>query len=319
MTVQPGANLYTQGFGSYPENVEIPVISNVDPGSNNTGYPIGKRWINQTLNNSWVLTSIKAFNGTLTANWEPSGGAATTVSEITGNSGVAMPVGGNINIVGTTGEFTTTGAGNTLTIAVTDPFTVNDLIVTTNATIRNNATIGPLTGSVTTIGNDNAGTIVSIEGPNVAINTTSGSNNLTTIGEDSGTSRVVINSADDMEINSPNNVVMTVQALQVDGGFVYKYARINTTSYQIVKSDYFIGMDTTGGPLTVLLDAAPVVGQAVIIEDVGGSADANQIVVDGNGLNINVPNGISQGTLTINTVYTGFLFVFNGVAWSVVA
>ena len=140
MTVQPGANLYTQGFGSYPENVEIPVITNVDPGPNNVRYPIGKRWVNQTLNNSWVLTSITAFNGTLTANWEPSGGATSTVSELTGNSGIATPSGGNINILGTTGQFTTTGSGSTLTIAADDPFTIADLDVTGDGTIAGDVT-----------------------------------------------------------------------------------------------------------------------------------------------------------------------------------
>ena len=58
MTVQPGANLYSQGFGSYPENVEIPVISNVNPGPNNVNYPLGKRWINQALNTTWELTDV---------------------------------------------------------------------------------------------------------------------------------------------------------------------------------------------------------------------------------------------------------------------
>ena len=118
-----------------------------------------------------------------------------------------------------------------------------------------------------------------------SMNTTPGSPNLTTIGEDTGSSRVVINSADDMEINSPNNVVMDVQALNVVGGYIYNYVRIDTPRYQILKSDFMIGVDTTGGPLTVILDATPVTGQAVIVEDVGGVADTNIIRVDGNGNN----------------------------------
>ena len=69
MTVQHGANLYTQGFGSRPENVEIPHIDVRPPGVTDVNYPIGKRWIDQIGNAAYTLTSVSASLGTLSANW----------------------------------------------------------------------------------------------------------------------------------------------------------------------------------------------------------------------------------------------------------
>ena len=44
MTTQPGANIYTQGFGSRPENVEVPHLDVRAPTTTDVLYPIGKKW-----------------------------------------------------------------------------------------------------------------------------------------------------------------------------------------------------------------------------------------------------------------------------------
>lgn len=75
MTIQPGANLYTQGYGSRPEGVEVPRIDVRNPTSSDINYPVGKRWINSVESSEWSLGSISASNGSLTANWIPLGGA----------------------------------------------------------------------------------------------------------------------------------------------------------------------------------------------------------------------------------------------------
>lgn len=70
MAFQPGSVLYTQGFGSRPENIEVPHIDIRDPGINDFGWPIGKIWVNRIDNQAFILTSITSFNGTSRANWE---------------------------------------------------------------------------------------------------------------------------------------------------------------------------------------------------------------------------------------------------------
>ena len=50
MTIQPGAMLYTQSFGSRPEGVEVPVIQTRPPVGTDVKYPVGKRWIDSVAN-----------------------------------------------------------------------------------------------------------------------------------------------------------------------------------------------------------------------------------------------------------------------------
>ncbi len=69
MTIQPGATVYTQGFGSRPENVEVPHIEGRDPTAADTNYPIGKRWINNVGNTVHTLTSLLISQGTPSATW----------------------------------------------------------------------------------------------------------------------------------------------------------------------------------------------------------------------------------------------------------
>jgi len=73
MTFQPGANVYTQGFGSRPENVEVPHLDMRDPTPNDILFPIGKRWTNTIGNSEWVLTSQSTIGNVTTSTWVPLG------------------------------------------------------------------------------------------------------------------------------------------------------------------------------------------------------------------------------------------------------
>jgi hypothetical protein len=118
MTTQPGAMVYTQGFGSRPENVEVPVISNVAPASNQTNYPLGKRWINTAANTYYVLTNLTTSAGITTATWTLMESGTTAFLSLTGDSGTALPSAGNVQIAGTANQITTTGSGSTVTISI---------------------------------------------------------------------------------------------------------------------------------------------------------------------------------------------------------
>lgn len=85
MTAPVGAQLYTQGFGSRPENVEIPFYSIAAPSPNKVNFPLGKRWI--TSGSEYVLTSFSSLNGTLQANWTALGGGGAFPIAAVGNSG----------------------------------------------------------------------------------------------------------------------------------------------------------------------------------------------------------------------------------------
>lgn len=80
MTIQPGAQLYTLGFGNRPENVEVPFISNRAPSSMDTNFPIGKRWIDTVGQNEWILVGLSSVGGVLSAIWSQGGNEAATTS-----------------------------------------------------------------------------------------------------------------------------------------------------------------------------------------------------------------------------------------------
>ena len=116
MSFQTGAELYTLGFGSRPENVEIPHIDLRIPSTTDILYPIGKRWINRATQTEYVLTAITTIGGITSASWTLLGtnsGALNTLT--TDDSNVVTPVAGNINLIGAS-PLSTTGSGADATI-----------------------------------------------------------------------------------------------------------------------------------------------------------------------------------------------------------
>lgn len=123
MTFQPGATVYTQAFGSRPENVEVPHIEGRSPSIYDIGYPVGKRWVNNVGNLAYELTSLSVSQGVTTANWALLGSTGGALNTLTGDSGGPIsPVSGNITLAGTAGQLTTTGSAGTITFGLAGPF-----------------------------------------------------------------------------------------------------------------------------------------------------------------------------------------------------
>jgi hypothetical protein len=77
--IQPGANLYTQGFGSRPENVEVPHIDTRDPTQQDVNYPIGKHWVNTVGGEEFTLVSQSSVGGVLISLWASGGNEAASM------------------------------------------------------------------------------------------------------------------------------------------------------------------------------------------------------------------------------------------------
>lgn len=124
MTIQPGAMLYTQGFGSRPEGVEVPHIETRAPTSSDVNYPIGKRWINTASGSEYSLTSFTTMNGLTTANWGFLGSSAGDLNSLTTDDAtVVLPTAGTIVLHGNaTQGVSTTGSNGpgTTTVTVAD-------------------------------------------------------------------------------------------------------------------------------------------------------------------------------------------------------
>lgn len=323
MTVQPGAMVYTQGFGSSPIDVQTPVISKVNPGVGDVNYPVGKRWINTVENDSWTLTSLTSFNGNVTANWESAGGATTSISEISADTGTAIPVASTITIAGTTGEITTTASGSTVTLSIPATATLNHVTASTLSVTGtsnlgtgagSNTTISSGTGAILGIGSSSA--ITTVEGI-FNLNSDLGNVNPTIIGNLAGTNTLTLNSAGILAINSSDFIQASAPLIRLTGS-LYLSTKTVSADYSMVAGDFYVGVNTSGGPVTILLPPGALAGDTVIIGDIGGNVATNEIIINGNGVFINVPAGLSQSQLAIVIPYTVYLLIYNGTTWSVV-
>lgn len=147
MTIQPGSSLYTQGFGSRPENVEVPHIENREPTTMDVNYPLGKGWVNPSANEEYVLTSLAVNNGVMTADWEvrATPGTLDTLSDDS-NTTVA-PVANNIKLAGTADQITTTAGSGEITFSLIGPYTPSTYTA-------HSVLLGEGTASIGTVGPD---------------------------------------------------------------------------------------------------------------------------------------------------------------------
>lgn len=108
MTFQPGANLYTAGFGSRPENVEVPHLDVRAPSATDVMYPIGKQWVDSIGKNTYFLVSLSSFGGITTATWEKVQAAENALLSLSDGTTLVFPdTNGTIQLVGTTNQITT--------------------------------------------------------------------------------------------------------------------------------------------------------------------------------------------------------------------
>ncbi len=144
-----GANLYTQGFGSRPENVEVPVVAPISPTIANVAYPIGKRWINTVSNVEYVLTSLPMVSNVVTAVWTLNGTNTGPLNTLSDGSTVVTPTGGNIEILGTGSEITSTGTNGPGAITLSFPSAMiapGSFATTTTLAVGTNATVAGTLG-----------------------------------------------------------------------------------------------------------------------------------------------------------------------------
>jgi len=98
------ANLY--GIGSSGTSLSaagvIPVIRTTNPSESDIQGPsglfvVGQVWINSENDSSFQLTSIHPVDGVIEATWIPLGGGSSSLNSLSGDTGTAFPVAGNID------------------------------------------------------------------------------------------------------------------------------------------------------------------------------------------------------------------------------
>jgi hypothetical protein len=197
MTFPIGPLVYTQGFGSLSLSLLTPHID-VRPPSPADGvnqqFPVGKIWVDTANFAVYILAGFQASNGMTQAHWELLTTAAGTIATITTDSGVVIPVAGNVNILGTANQISTSGSGSTATVSIPTTFiTPGSAQVTTSLQVNGSTNLASLTqagtlslnatgGASSFIGSVAAGPIVMNSGGDVSIASTGGNLLLDTTG-----------------------------------------------------------------------------------------------------------------------------------------
>lgn len=122
---QPVANIVnTVGTAGASTNVFITFFSTRAPTSNDTYFPVSKRWVDTSNGKEYILANLYVSNGTTFANWiNLTNGTTSALDTLTGNSGgVITPDGSaNINVLGDSTSINIVGSGHTLTANVILP------------------------------------------------------------------------------------------------------------------------------------------------------------------------------------------------------
>jgi len=92
-------------------------------------------------------------------------------------------------------------------------------------------------------------------------------------------------------------------------GSALTYTAVNTSPYVVLSGDQFLGVDSSGGAITVQLPNAPTTGRYITIKDSTGSANTNNITVTTVGGAVTI-DGATSYVMTAN--YESVSVLFNG-------
>lgn len=98
------------------------------------------------------------------------------------------------------------------------------------------------------------------------------------------------------------------------GSSLYPYTFVNVTPYNVLPTDQYLGVDTSGGAITVRLPNGPATGTFYIVKDRSGTSLANPITVTTVGGVVNIDGATSY---TINSAYQSINVLFNGTSYEV--
>ena len=109
---------------------------------------------------------------------------------------------------------------------------------------------------------------------------------------------------------TPANPLSVVGNSKFAGGIIYKRV-LKSDDYTITTTDYFIGVDSSGGEVTLTLPSANATtsGQSWIIKDEAGSANTNNVVVS----RASSDTIDGQNTIVLESPYASVQLYCNGV------
>ncbi len=102
--------------------------------------------------------------------------------------------------------------------------------------------------------------------------------------------------------------------ISATGTTTLTYTLVNTTPYVVLSTDEYLGVDSSGGAITIQLPNAPVTGRTYTIKDKTGSSATFNISVTTVGGVVTIDGGTS---FVMNTTYQSIDVIFNGISYEV--
>ncbi len=108
---------------------------------------------------------------------------------------------------------------------------------------------------------------------------------------------------------TPGANLITISATGAD---LLAYTNVSTTPYTVLSTDEFLGVNSSGGAITIRLPNAPSTGRVYYIKDSTGSANTNAITVTTVGGAVTIDGATSY---SMNTQYAAISVLFNGSSY----
>jgi hypothetical protein len=96
----------------------------------------------------------------------------------------------------------------------------------------------------------------------------------------------------------------------INSGLNFKVTNVSS-NYNIVNADFFIAVGFITNSITLMLPTSPALGKTFIIKDTLGLSGSHNIIINGNGSNID-----GSSSITVNIPYVAVNLMFTGSSWS---
>lgn len=253
-----------------------------------------------------------------------SGSGANPVETLTGNSGGAVGADAsfNINVIGnnTTGiNIVGTPGTNTLTVSAMQATTAQRgtvYLATDAQAIAGTDTVNALTSSnlAAKLGTQTIHSLALFQGSTAAMTplgaATNGQIPIGSTGADPVLATITAGSGITI-VNGAGSITISTA-----GADLLNYTQVTNamSPYVVLTTDEYLGVNTSGGGVTILLPNAPSTGRVFYIKDRNGTANTNNIGVTTVGGVVLID---AAATYTINTSYEAIQVIFNGSAYEV--
>jgi hypothetical protein len=114
-----------------------------------------------------------------------------------------------------------------------------------------------------------------------------------------------------LQVGGSTNASVTDSKFVLNKGWRRNITQISAT-YAVQSSDDYIAITSISAPFTITLPASPTLGDSFTFKDASGTAATNNVIISGNGNNID-----GAATVTLSQNYSALVLTFTGTTWSI--